>query len=64
MSQLKDRGYNDIMSLVESFDDVGEFAMSIDEVSRFVSNFKMHFNQDYNHNLRFKETIDIGTQEE
>ncbi|KIM10055.1 MAG: hypothetical protein KU38_08185 [Sulfurovum sp. FS08-3] len=64
MSQLKERGYSDIMSLVESFNDVGEFAMSADEVSRFVSNFQTHFNQDYNHNPRFNGTIDIGAQEE
>ncbi len=64
MSQLKEKGYSDIMSIVESFNDVGEFAMPVDEVSRFVSNFKTHFNQDYNHNPRFNGTIDVGAQEE
>jgi len=64
MSQLKNSGYSDIVSLVESFDDVGEFVMPLQEVATFLSHFQTHFHQDYNHNPRLNGTIDIGAQEE
>ena len=45
-------------------DDAGEWSMPSQEVSSFISNFKTHFNQDYNHNPRFKGSIDIGALEQ
>lgn len=63
MSALKDNGTDNIYSVIEGFEDYGDFAIPQAEKEAFLTHFKTNFAKDFNGETRYNATIDIGAEE-